>query len=150
MARPSKKPIRLTTLGKWIEGYRKANGDLSLDAFAASMGYSHGHVSKVMRGVAKPSPQFIKKLSYATGALENDLLIIAYGQPRVEAARAGAKRIMNLSGGAQEALFGIARYISQLPPDEQLSALEWFEILANMSAANRAKAIREITAHLKQ
>lgn len=150
MARPSKEPIRLTPLGKWINEYRAEHGDMSLEAFAAAMGYSHGHVSKVMRGKAKPAPQFIKKLAYATGATENELLIIAYGRPRVEAARANARRIMELSSSPQDALRGLARYILMLTPDDQLTALEWFRILVNMSDSNRAKALRDITAYLEK
>jgi len=150
MARPSKEPTALTPLGKWINEYRADHGDISLEAFAAEMGYSHGHVSKVMRGKAKPAPQFIKKLAYATGATENDLLIIAYGRPRVEAARSGAKRIAALSGTVQEALNGLARLIAPLSPDDQRMVIGWFSMLANMSQIDRAKAISEITLYLKQ
>ena len=123
---------------------------MSLEALAAEMGYTHGHVSKVMRGKAKPAPRFIKKLAYATGATENELLIIAYGRPRVETARANARRIMELSSSPQDALRGLARYILMLPPDDQLTALEWFRILVNMSDSNRAKALRDITAYLEK
>lgn len=150
MARPSKEPIRLTPLGKWINEYRAEHGDMSLEAFAAEMGYSHGHLSKVMRGKAKPSPQFVKKLAYATGATENDLLVIAYGRPRLESARAGAKRIMQLSGTVHEALNGLARLIEPLSPADQRIVIGWFSQLARMSHNDRAKAIREITAYLKQ
>lgn len=149
MARPSKTPTRWTELGKWINAYRSSHGDMSLEAFAAGMGYSHGHLSKVMRGKAKPSPQFIKKLAYATGATENELLITAYGRPRVEAARAGAKRIASLSSSTQQVLMSIAMQIAQLPSDEQRLAIGWFQTLAQMSDTNRAKAIREITTYLQ-
>lgn len=139
---------KLTPLGVWIERYMKQH-EMSERELARRMDYSHAQISRVKYGDVKPSPRFVRALSYATGASENELLIIAYGQPRVEAARAGAKRIMALSGAAQEALNGLARLLEPLPPDDQRMVIGWFKALANMSQSNRAKAIREITVFLE-
>lgn len=140
---------KLTPLGEWIEHYLEQH-TMSLRALADRMDYSHAQLSRVKYGSVKPSPRLIRSLSYATGAPENELLIIAFGQPRVDTARLGARRIINLSSGTQEALRGIAAIIAQLTPDDQLLAIDWFRALAKMSQSDRTKAIREITAYLKQ
>lgn len=139
---------KLTPLGVWIERYLEQH-QMSLRELAGRMDYSHAQVSRVNHGSVKPSPRFIRALSYATGAPENELLIIAYGKPRVEAARAGAKRIGNLSSGAQDVLMGIAAQIVQLPYAEQLIALDWFKTLARMPQSDRTKVISEITLYLE-
>lgn len=139
---------RLTPLGVWIEQYLEQHR-MSLRELAGRMEYSHAQISRVKFGDSKPSTNFIRKLAYATGATENELLIIAFGQIRYEAARANARRIMESSSGVQEALRGIAIYLSQLPPRDQLTVIELVRMLANMPEINRAKALREITAYLE-
>lgn len=139
----------LTPLGVWLEKYL-AEHQMSERELAKRMEFSHAQISRVKYGDSRPSPKFIRKLSYATGAPENDLLITAFGQQRIKEARAGAKRITDLSSASQEVLRGLALHIARLPLDEQRLALDWFKALATMSQSNRTKAIREITAYLQQ
>ena len=110
----------LTPIGSWIKRYLEKN-KMSERELGKRMEYSHAQISRVKFGDSKPSTNFIRKLAYATGATENELLIIAFGQIRYEAARANARRIMESSSGVQEALRGIAIYLSQLPPRDPIT-----------------------------
>ena len=122
-------------IGKILRGLRKER-NATLEQVAFDAGTDASNLSRIERGLQRPSPEVLNKIAKALGVTTPDIYVLAAENI---ANRAPTKRKLPEIGDYSDEAVELRRYYRLLTPENRYLVLEYVKMLRRLQESRSSK-----------